>query len=370
MLLQLPKEIRAQIFANVIAPGMIHIELREVEEPETQESEQDVSEPKGSEAQESGPQKLEGRTADLLDHRICLISGHETQRYNDWMDMVGGSKSEQHRSSSARHADSGANFAVDGPDDELEQLDLRLLRTCRQIYKECRLVTYQQNAFSFHDLQAFRLFFESRLSEQTDCIKSLHFGITLRRFNEDWFADRLPGADPLSDRASLHMPSPETLNICIDMAFDRKKDFITFRSAGLVAFCHYVGLLQFGGTSDSRVNNLKTATVMLTMDDVLISYIMDNSDVYGSLEEAATRTVKKYTWDQEERREQSRAVQRKLLGPNDGLTPNEEEEKGVQILTAAYNHAVANRHGPPLGPGGSKLHPKDRLAARLLGSLF
>lgn len=168
------------------------------------------------------------------------------------------------------------------------QLDLRSLRTCRQMYNECNYVLWTTNVFDFlDDTAAFGTFIPAR----TDVQKSL-----LRKLAID-FDDRLPGRPSWS--SVLQMDSIRSLQGLREL-------YVAFECPAMEDFAPSV----LDGTLPSHdFNAFRFRVLPLQKVEVMITSYIDEEEPSGP------------PWTTAERRDVAKHVEKLLLDPKGGDRP-------------------------------------------------
>ena len=64
-------------------------------------------------------------------------------------------------------------------DESHRKLDLGVLRVCKQVYEEARLIPYAANTFSIREPSVFEAFTQQLLPVQIQCVRALHLDVDL-----------------------------------------------------------------------------------------------------------------------------------------------------------------------------------------------
>ncbi|KAK6538349.1 hypothetical protein TWF694_011228 [Orbilia ellipsospora] len=198
LLLELPTELRLQIYAAVIEEDLVHVEA-------------DWKDPNGN-------MDIKAFAYECKPHlrlELCEWSYRnrdpEIEMYEYCMDpMSEGFKANREPKPSTsdlkiawphsmffhiRHANCFDRKCLENlrPQDQENQistahqgLDLRFLRTCKSVYTDARLLFYQMKTFSFNSSYIWDAFMLSRSKDQLANVRSLHFNISSAQSLEEW----------------------------------------------------------------------------------------------------------------------------------------------------------------------------------------
>lgn len=183
-------------------------------------------------------------TDDRWEHFVCTDPGSVNKYYQDfWNGKITASASNgnDHEDCVRQH---------DGKlPKEATQLDLKVLRACRQLYNECSFILWTANTFSFDDSQIFGGFMSARVPWQTK---------TLRRLNSK--IDNTHREGPAAWHKVLNMKLVRSLQglreLNLDCAYTRGRPFVDWFLQGTIN-TYNVSILRF------RVLHLARATVIL-----------------------------------------------------------------------------------------------------------
>ena len=206
LLLRIPQEIKDHIYVLVCGGNLLHIELA------------------------SGLLPLSVKFC----HSKCLSTKTEkdAQKSFDastspWFDEV----------SANRHDGCAPNFSVDvsGPISPGRTLDLRFLRTCRQIYDEAKSFCYTANTFSFNNWSIFGLFVNT--VNWTSLIRSvrLYHLSGANRHGSSNFEILQDASEKLTGLRTL-MLDWEQLSISSSRKYDQRAEEVTQLTKQLLCF--------------------------------------------------------------------------------------------------------------------------------------
>ena len=224
---RLPLELRDQIYQHVLGGQLIHIKYEEEHY-----------------IVRSGPKHICRRGRGLV-HSVCSAKETENSIYIKF--KAGQTERLECR---PRHAN-----CIESP--QGCELNLQLLRVCKQVYEETRLIPYTANTFSVHQSVAFERFTQQLLPDQIQSIRALHLDVTLYRHKDALKWTRaFNGLTDASKELELR-----ALHLCIKQCFTNKRNYRTFVD-GYPEFW-VAGFLRL------RQCPLKDVTVVMTDDTVL-----------------------------------------------------------------------------------------------------
>jgi len=248
-----------------------------------------------------------------LRNRICNVPETESEFFHRWLSRQKEGCTDYEDSAAERHAGKSGSWRT-SYDTKRYALDLRLLRVCRHIYCECRLTTYAENAFAFEELETFRHFILLTTMDQRRCIRSLSFGLNIKRYAQGSMLDAITA------KHTEHLENLRTINICLHLDLWDPQHSEQIREAGIVAFLMAVGFYKFALVADRKGRgSLKGATVMVSEaarpDDGEPLYSDTRSGIPASI--LAEQLPELFEWTSDERRSQAQAARAKFLDSND-----------------------------------------------------
>lgn len=289
-LLRLPTELRLYIYEHILGGETLHIRFKAFNSVE------DLRQTYNSFGSMLSVSSLMGRRTKLT-HYICNAKSSESEIYErflaqDWQD---------HKSA---HCMMG--FRHEGCMTLNKHIELSLLRVCRQIYQEAKLIPYTSNAFSFGVNWAFQEFVPSLGLAQRHAITTIHLRIVINGINardaqaiHNWDLGGIPVHHtlPLTSLRALHVHIYQRNWFHPHYQDKSWKDMrvLENRLAGLFAF---------------RRLSLELVTVVVTDE---------GSDFLTQREAADWRAEQ---WSSEERKEWAESIRKRLL-----------EQKGEPAVT-------------------------------------
>ncbi|EPS37235.1 hypothetical protein H072_9024 [Dactylellina haptotyla CBS 200.50] len=182
LLLELPAELRLQIYSNVIGKHLVHVEA-------------DWKDPFGN----SDMRAFAYECRPYLHTKCCQWSCHgrnaETEIYEYCMDPLSETDKLNRRPAGTANASWPHSMLFADRHGQCfgrkhtpysRTMDLRFLRTCKSIYTDARYIAYNKATFSFRSSEIFDNFVLARTTEQLRNIRSLHFDISSAQSLEEW----------------------------------------------------------------------------------------------------------------------------------------------------------------------------------------
>jgi len=296
-LLQLPAELRNQIYEFVLGGQLIHIRCRD-------DLDLPFSKP-------------------ILSRQLCIAKETELEAYKKFK------VSDQHPGSGPPYSIGNCEDRHSTCEHELwSKLSPTILRTCRQIYREARLVPYHANTFSFTSADTLDQFVTSLIPVQKLAIRSLHLDMM---FDDEY--DRREYNECLKNTVVEGLPRLRDVHLCLELRFDGDLHLLKDMAENKDKWIY--GLLAL------QMLPLQTVTVVISDAGFPDQLTHD----YGAEEHAALE--KEYRWTADAKKEFAEDIRRRLLKPRD----EEKYQTELAHLVARLETEASQSGNPGLLPG-------------------
>lgn len=185
------------------------------------------------------------------------------------------------------------------------ELDLRLLRVCKQIYGEARLIPYEHNTFSISKAAVFEKFIHSLRPHQLQSFRALHLDVLLvsRRDAREWSRVIEMATTAHDEQKNWEGLGLRTLHLCLNQQFAEEPYHLPWTDPDPEP--SVAGFLQL------RRCPLKDVTVvMASWPDPGYQKKLDSVNQCAGF----IRTMKVFKLTKAEKRDYCESVRRRLLG--------------------------------------------------------
>ncbi|KAF3914601.1 hypothetical protein AA313_de0200157 [Arthrobotrys entomopaga] len=220
LLLELPTELRLQIYAAVIGNDFVHVEADWKDPYGNKDIKAFAYECRPHLRLESCDWNYQDRDPEIEIYEYCMDPLSEKDKANRQPNSPTSDQKDSWPHSMffhTRHANCFDHKCLREREREIalsnmrqqHTQDLRFLRTCKSIYSDARYLFYQMKTFSFRSSYIWDAFILSRSKDQLANVRSLHFNISSGQSLEEWnYA--------LDSETMQYLPSLKKLFLWID----------------------------------------------------------------------------------------------------------------------------------------------------------